>query len=248
MSAYPHDIHILEDSIGYKFNNIELLRLALTHSSYANELRARGTQCDCNERLEFLGDAVLELVVSEFLYENYSEFPEGRLTKLRAGVVCERALASYSSKIKLGNYLLLGNGEEAHNGRSNNSMLADAFEATLAAIFLDAGEKGKKRVAEFVLPYVQAEVDNVLSVGNTGDYKSLLQQFIQQSGNNTVEYVLVDTSGPDHRREFTIEARMDSNVLGKGTGTRKGIAEQNAAKEALILFGQLDADGQRIIK
>lgn len=234
----PLKVSELEARIGYRFENIELLELAVTHSSYSNELRAKGVPCENNERLEFLGDAVLELVVSEFLYSNYRDYPEGQLTKLRASVVCERALASYSSMIGLGDFIKLGNGEENNNGRKNGSLLADAFEATLAAMFLDGGENGKANVSKFVLPYVAEELKHLAEEG-VRDYKSQLQQFIQQSGTSQVDYVLVGISGPEHRRTFTIEARLDSNVIGHGTGTRKGIAEQNAAHEALALFGQL---------
>lgn len=239
LSKLPLEVSELEARIGYRFNNIRLLELAVTHSSYSNELKAKGVPCENNERLEFLGDAVLELVVSEFLYSNYREYPEGQLTKLRASVVCERALASYSLRIGLGDFIKLGNGEENNHGRENKSLLADAFEATLAAIFLDGKDDGKANVAEFVLPYVSEELKHLAAEG-VGDYKSQLQQFIQQSGTSQVDYVLVGISGPEHRRTFTIEARLDSNVIGHGVGTRKGIAEQNAAHEALVLFGQLD--------
>ena len=243
MEALPYNVTKLEEKLGYKFKNIELLQNAMTHSSYSNELKARRIYSESNERLEFLGDAVLEIVVSEYLYENYKEFPEGQLTKLRASVVCEKALASYSERIELCNYLKLGHGEEINSGRSNKSMLADAFEATLAAMFLDAGENGKKTVSDFVLPFIKKELSEVLSTGNTGDYKSQLQQFIQQTECDNIDYVLVNTSGPDHCREFTIEARLGSNVIGIGTGKRKGIAEQLAAKQALILFGQISESG-----
>lgn len=240
MSKLPLEVSELEARIGYHFNDIKLLELAVTHSSYSNELKAKGVPCENNERLEFLGDAVLELVVSEFLYSNYREYPEGQLTKLRASVVCERALSSYSLMIGLGDFIKLGNGEENNNGRQNRSLLADAFEATLAAIFLDGKENGKANVAKFVLPYVSEELKHLASEGGVGDYKSQLQQFIQQSGTSQVDYVLVGISGPEHKRTFTIEARLDSNVIGHGVGTRKGIAEQNAAHEALVLFGQLE--------
>ncbi|MBR2370860.1 MAG: ribonuclease III [Clostridia bacterium] len=240
----PRYVSLLSEKIRYKFKDISLLEKAVTHSSYSNELRAHKIESECNERLEFLGDAVLQIVVSTYLYQSYADLPEGQLTKLRAGVVCEKALATYARKILLGDYLLLGRGEIANNGRNNSSMLADAFEALLGAVFLDAGgtQDAIKTVSSIVLPFVKEELCSIIESGDTGDYKSMLQQFIQKTENEPVEYVLVKMSGPDHCREFVMEARLSSNVIGCGSGRRKGIAEQNAARQALILFGQLPAD------
>lgn len=242
----PRDVSELARTLGYEFNDIGLLKKAVMHSSFSNELKAHKIIAQSNERLEFLGDAVLQIVVSRLLYERYSDLPEGQLTKLRAGVVCEKALSTYARRISLGDYLLLGHGEISNNGRNNSSMLADALEAVLAAIFLDASanDNALEAVATFIVPHVEQELNAIIASGDTGDYKSELQQFIQKTEGDNVEYVLVGTSGPDHCREFVIEARLSSNVIGRGSGRRKGIAEQNAARQALVLFGQITDDGQ----
>jgi len=239
----PLGIDEFERRIGYTFRNKTLIETALTHSSYSNELKVRKVECECNERLEFLGDSVLSIIVSEYLFEHYSDrHAEGDLTRMRADVVCERALAGYSQKIGLGQFLRLGRGEDKNNGRERKSILADAFEATLAAMYLDAGEDGKRVVAEYLMPFVLEELDKF--VGGAGeevaqDYKTHLQQFIQQSDNEQPEYITVGESGPDHMKIFEVEARLNSNVIGKGEGHSKREAEQNAAKQALELFGEI---------
>lgn len=228
------DIGALENAIGYTFKNKELLREALTHSSYAHELRARKIDAVCNERLEFLGDSVLSLVTSEYLFTKYASLPEGDLTHIRAALVQSQALASYARKIGLGEYLYLGHGEEKN--RNRQSILEDAFEALLAAIFLDAGENGIDRVKEFLLPIIKNQIDNGESMLHS-DAKTELQQLTQVSDGMTPTYTVVGESGPDHSKEFEVEVRLNSNLIGRGVGKSKREAEQNAAREALKLFG-----------
>jgi ribonuclease-3 len=227
-------IEELEKTIGYCFKNKEILITALTHSSYANEQKAKKVVCRCNERLEFLGDSVLSLVVSEYIYSEYADKPEGDLTKIRASVVCSRSLSSLANEIKLGEYLLLGKGEEG-TGRTNPKILENAFEALLAAIYLDSGNS-KERVAEFLLPIIKKEIVVASKDEMAYDYKTSLQQFIQSIGTERLQYVCVGESGPDHNKTFDVEVKLNSNVIGKGTGKTKREAEQNAAKEALVLF------------
>lgn len=221
----------LEERLGYKFNNINLLKNALTHSSYANEVRGGFSS---NERLEFLGDSVLSIVVSDYIYKHYPSMPEGELTKLRASLVCEKSLCAFSRELELGNYLMLGKGEEKGGGRERDSILADAFEAVLAAIYLDGGmEPARRHVMNFVLRELQHTDDEVFK-----DYKTALQEIIQRNPEEAVSYILTGESGPDHDKEFTVEVRLNSNVIGRGTGKNKKRAEQMAAKEALMLMGE----------
>lgn len=232
------DISVLERTINYSFRNKNILREALTHSSYANELRAKKKTAVCNERLEFLGDAVLSSIVSEYLFIKYPDLPEGELTQRRKAVVQSAALAFYARKIDLGSFLYLGNGEEKGGGRERQSNLENAFEALVAAIYLDSGEDGKKNVRDFVLPFIIRELDeNYSPIIN--DPKTELQQLIQQTEGDFLEYVTVAESGPDHNKRFEVEARMNSNIIGRGVGRSKREAEQNAAKEALRLFGEI---------
>lgn len=228
----------LERTVQYSFRNHQLLREALTHSSYANEWKARKKTIQCNERLEFLGDAVLASVVSEYLFREYPDLPEGELTQRRKAVVQSSALASYARQISLGEYLYLGNGEEKGNGRERQSTLEDAFEALLAAMYLDAGKDGTEVVRRFVIPFIQRELNDNYSPIAT-DPKTELQQLVQQAEGDFLEYVTVREEGPDHDKSFTVEARLNSNVIGSGTGKSKREAEQHAAKEALKLFGEL---------
>lgn len=238
MAELPCDMRELQKVLGYEYNDISLLEKALTHSSYSNELRLRHKESECNERLEFLGDSVLSIIVSEYLFSHYTQRPEGELTRMRAEVVCEKALSKFAQKIGLGNYLLLGHGEEKNHGRERKSILADAFEAVLASIYLDAGKAGKKMVARFLLPLIIEELESAESDGHSKDNKTLLQQIVQQVEGEVLEYVTVDESGPDHLKSFTVEARLNSNVIGRGVGASKREAEQNAASEALKLFGE----------
>ena len=231
---------VLEGRIGYRFKDREILTRALTHSSYSNETGLKNHHIFCNERLEFLGDSVLSIVSSRYLYTKFSDCPEGELTRMRAEVVCERALSGYAESIDLGQHLLLGVGEEKNNGRQRRSILADAFEALLAAIYLDSGAD-MQAVERFLLPFIVKEIESIGSKrGFSGDAKTLLQQFVQQAEGDFLEYVVVGESGPDHMKTFLVEARLNSNVIGKGQGRSKREAEQNAAREALALFSVED--------
>ena len=237
MAQVVADKNLLENRIGYKFNNPELLERALTHSSFSNESGLRNHHMLCNERLEFLGDSVLSIITSNYLYKTFTECPEGELTRMRAEVVCERALSAYAESIGLGEHLLLGVGEEKNNGRKRKSILADAFEALLAAIYLDSGKDGMETVEVFLMPFIKNEIENVRKKGSfNGDPKTLLQQFVQQAEGDFLEYEVVGESGPDHMKSFKVEARLNSNVIGRGEGRSKREAEQNAAREALKLF------------
>lgn len=220
----------LEDKIGYQFKNKNLLWQALTHSSYANEGKKHGRN---NERLEFLGDSVLSVIVAKHLFLKYKDIPEGELTKLRASLVCEKALDVFAQKLGLGEYLRLGKGEEMTGGRSRPSILADAFEAVIAALYLDGGYQAAQK---FVLSFIPENLD-VKSANQLADYKTTLQEIIQQNREEKIEYVLADEKGPDHAKVFTAEVLLNSNVIGVGEGSSKKQAEQNAAREALKLMG-----------
>lgn len=238
MSEYPKSFLELEKRIGYKFKNEKYLTEALTHSSFAHEEKLRHIERRCNERLEFLGDSVLSVTASEYLFSAYPDVDEGELTKMRAEIVCERALAGFANEISLGDYLYLGVGEEKNRGRESKSILSDAFEALLAAIFLDAGEDRDEIVRNFLLPFLKAELERLRISGQGNDSKTLLQQFIQQDSSAKLEYVTVSEKGPDHAKTFEVEVKMGNNVIGRGEGRTKKEAEQNAAREALTLFGK----------
>lgn len=228
------NVEQLEKTIGYSFKDKSIIKTALTHSSYANEQKARKVACQYNERLEFLGDSVLSLIVSEYIYEKYKDKPEGDLTKIRASVVCSRSLSALANRISLGSYLLLGKGEE-ESGRTNPKILENAFEALLASIYLDSNHS-KETVAKFLLPLIEKEISIASKDEMAYDYKTTLQQFIQAMGTERLQYVCVKESGPDHNKTFEVEVRLNSNVIGKGIGKNKREAEQNAAREALRLF------------
>ena len=216
----------LETAIGYRFKNIMLLQNALTHSSYANEHWHDSLKS--NERLDFLGDSILGMVVARHLYHTFPNRLEGDLTRMRADMVCEKALAKIAEEIDLGRHLLLGNGEEQNGGRSRSSILADAVESVLAACFLDGGMPAAENfINRFVLCNVP--VDQPANL----DYKTALQELVQQKKNQQLAYSLVSESGPDHDKKFTVEVALNGNVVGQGTGTSKKRAEQNAAKEAM---------------
>ena len=216
----------LEAAIGYRFKNISLLQNALAHSSYANERWHSSLMS--NERLEFLGDSILGMLVADHLYRNFPDRPEGELTRMRADMVCERALAAVAGKIGLGEHLLLGKGEEAGGGRGRDSILADAVESVIAASYLDGGmEAAKQFVDRFVLVNVpHAKLHN-------RDYKTTLQELVQQKKNQTISYVLVGESGPDHDKQFVVQLLINAKVAGVGTGSSKQRAEQDAARAAL---------------
>ena len=221
----------LETAIGYRFQNIQLLQNALTHSSYANE-RWHNSLLS-NERLEFLGDSILGMLVAEYLYRNFPDRPEGELTRMRADMVCEQTLATAANKIGVGEHLLLGHGEERFGGRSRNSILADAMESIIAACFLDGGiSAALKVVQQFIL--VEVPVKKLHNM----DYKTQLQELVQQKKNQVLSYALVGESGPDHDKRFEVDVMLNSNVIGHGIGKSKKSAEQLAAKEALELMGE----------
>jgi len=216
----------LETAIGYRFHNIQLLQNALTHSSYANE-RWHNSLLS-NERLEFLGDSVLGMLVAEYLYRNFPDRPEGELTRMRADMVCEQTLAAAANKIGIGGHLLLGHGEERFGGRSRNSILADAMESVIAACFLDGGiEAALKVVRQFIL--VEVPVNRLHNI----DYKTKLQELVQQKKNQVLTYVLVGESGPDHDKHFEVEVSLNGSVVGSGSGSSKKRAEQSAAACAI---------------
>lgn len=220
----------LEDKLEYHFKNPSYLKTALTHSSYANETRVPGGS---NERLEFLGDSILGLVVADYLFKQFPDLPEGDLTKKRAALVCEKACCGFSTHLDVGKYLLLSHGEQNSGGRTRSSILADAFESIIAAIYIDGGmEEARKFILRFVLPLLQTAKPKVFK-----DYKTALQEIIQQNPEEHLEYVLTGESGPDHDKHFTVEVHLNSNVIGKGGGRSKKEAEQQAAREAMELMG-----------
>ncbi|MBR1563582.1 MAG: ribonuclease III [Ruminococcus sp.] len=218
-----------QEKIGYRFKDEGLLFEALSHSSYANENKKTRNS---NERLEFLGDSVLSIVVSDHIFEHYKHLPEGELTKMRASLVCEKALFEFSKKIDLGSYIFLGKGEEMTGGRTRPSIVSDAFEAVIAAIYLDGG---MEIVSQYILSFLPENITPDFSVFH--DYKTALQEVIQRNPEEKIEYHLKGESGPDHNKQFTVQVLLNSNVIGEGTGRSKKTAEQLAAKEALSLMG-----------
>ena len=216
----------LENAIGYRFRNIQLLQNALTHSSYANE-RWHNSLLS-NERLEFLGDSILGMLVADYLYRSFPDRPEGELTRMRADMVCEKALAAAANSIGLGAHLLLGHGEERLGGRSRESILADAMESVIAACFLDGGLEAASRVVQrFIL--VEVPVTRL----HNADYKTQLQELVQQKKNQVLIYTLVGESGPDHDKRFCVEVSLNGRVVGTGEGKSKKRAEQDAARSAM---------------
>ncbi len=220
-----------EEELQYTFKDPRLLQTALTHSSYANE--TKGRHCRNNERLEFLGDAVLGIIVAEYLYFHNAKVPEGELTRLRAMMVCEKSLHEFALQIGLGEYLRLGRGEVNTGGRERPSILADAFEAVIAAIYIDGGmDEAKRYVTRFADQFFSLHIKT-----DVQDYKTALQEIVQKNKGERLEYVLTDESGPDHDKQFVVEVHLNSNVIGAGRGGSKKEAEQMAAKEALALMG-----------
>lgn len=217
-----------QQRIGYAFKNSRLLDKALTHSSYANEHRYVGGS---NERLEFLGDSVLSLITSEYIYSRMPDMREGMMTRVRASLVCEKALAEYAARISLGEELYLNSGEEATGGRTRPSVTSDAFEALIAAIYLDGGFEAAK---SFVLPFIADGLDKQAS--RREDSKSKLQELVQRKKGSRIEYVLSGESGPDHDKRFEIELYINGGLFGKGTAGSKKEAEQAAAAEALTKY------------
>ena len=219
----------LEAAIGYKFKDISLLQNALAHSSYANERWHNSLMS--NERLEFLGDSILGMMVAEYLYRTFPDRPEGELTRMRADMVCEQTLAAVAGRIDLGRHLLLGNGEEQGGGRTRNSILADAVESVIAASFLDGGmEAARQFIQKFIL--VEVPVKKLHNV----DYKTGLQELVQQKKNQVLTYTMVGESGPDHDKRFDVEVKLNGKVVGLGSGSSKKRAEQDAARAAMELL------------
>lgn len=219
------DLKEFQKIIGYEFSNEALLRQALTHSSFANEKRMK--RLSDNERLEFLGDAVLEIVSSEFLFNNYQDKPEGELTKLRASIVCEPTLALCTNAMDLGKYIYLGNGEDLTGGRTRKSILSDALEAVIGAIYLDGGFANAK---EFINKYILTDIEHKQLFY---DSKTILQEVVQGK-HETLKYVLTDESGPDHNKSFTVDVVIGNQVISSGSGHTKKAAEQEGAYRALI--------------
>lgn len=216
----------LEAALGYPFENITLLQNALTHSSYANERWHNSLMS--NERLEFLGDSILGMVVAEYLYRNFPDRPEGELTRMRADMVCETSLAAVADQLCLGRHLMLGHGEEQGGGRSRASILADAVESVIAAAFIDGGMAAAQGIIrQFILCNVPIEKMH------NADYKTALQERVQKKKNQVITYHLIDQSGPDHDKHFSVEVRLNGEVAGKGEGSSKKRAEQAAACDAM---------------
>lgn len=222
-----------QEMIGYHFTREGLLRQALTHSSYANERHMK--KLSDNERLEFLGDAVLEIISSEFLYNQYPDLPEGDLTRIRASIVCEPTLAMCTEQIHLGEYIFLGKGEDHTGGRKRKSILSDALEAIIGAIYLDGGFANAK---EFVLKYILTDIEHKQLFY---DSKTILQEVVQGE-HEDLSYVLTDETGPDHDKRFSVEARIGERVVGRGVGHTKKAAEQEAAYRALLLLKKTNQD------
>ena len=220
------DLKELQERIGYQFREERLLRQALTHSSYANEKHMK--KLSDNERLEFLGDAVLEVTSSEFLYRNHPTLPEGDLTKFRASLVCEPTLAFCTKEMKLGDYLYLGKGEEQTGGRERKSILSDALEAVIGAIYLDGGFEAAKR---FVERFILTDIEHKKLFF---DSKTLLQEIVQAQYEEALHYELLGEEGPDHNKQFRVEARIGERAVGEGRGRTKKAAEQEAAYQALL--------------
>lgn len=217
----------LEQRLGHTFLDRSLLETALTHSSYANESRGQGGVC--NERLEFLGDSVLGVTVADFLYRHYGSMPEGRMTRLRSELVCEQSLYRVAQKLELGRFLRLGRGEEHNGGRERPSILSDALEALIAALYLDGGMGA---ASKFIHTWLLSELDGVEPVAFT-DFKTALQELVQRRSGQTLSYELIDEQGPDHAKIFTVRVLLNGDAVGRGDGKTKKEAEQAAARNAL---------------
>ena len=223
----------LEEAIGYRFHNISLLQNALTHSSYANERWHNGLLS--NERLEFLGDSILGMLVAEYLFRSFPDRPEGELTRMRADMVCEKTLASIANQIHLGDHLLLGHGEEQGGGRTRSSILADAVESVIAACYLDGGIGA---ASDLISRFILTEVP--VTRMHNADYKTELQELVQQKRNQNLSYELVGESGPDHDKHFQVQVLLNGKVIGVGSGSSTKRAEQDAARAAIeaLRFGE----------
>lgn len=220
-----------------RFNSLKLLDVALTHSSYANQYKLK--YHEHNERLEFLGDSVLSMAVSDYIFKYYRNEHEGNLTKIRAGVVCEASLAEIARKLNINKFIRMGKGEELSGGRNKDSLLADACEAVIAAIYLDCG---METAMNFVLENLSDKIEKIEKEKKFNDYKTKLQEHIQKNTIMPIEYVIVKESGPDHNKVFEAEVILDKRCYGRGKGKSKKEAEQNAAKETLIVLGVFNND------
>lgn len=230
------EINNLMRDIGYTFSDASFLETALTHSSYTNEMKQKGYRAESNEALEFLGDAVLEIVISEYLFERYSKRGEGTLSKLRQTIVCESTLSKIASRICLGDYLNVGSAEEGQGLRRRKKILADALEALIAAIYLDDRTNAHGIVyPSVILKLFEKDIESIVKSGSK-DYKTLLQQFVEKNGDALLRYEIED-SGPEHEKTFIATAFINNNKVGDGKGTTKRMAEMQAAKVALRLFG-----------
>ncbi len=226
----------LSKSLGYEFQDLKLLDSALTHSSFTNEMKARGIRAESNESLEFLGDAVLQIVISELLFDRFKRQGEGALTKMRQRLVCEATLASVALRISLGDYLNIGASEEGIGLRKNPKILANALEAVIGAIYTDDRENGKGlKYSSVVRLLLEGEIEQVAKSGIT-DYKTTLQQFVEKNSGAVLRYEYSE-QGPEHDKTFTAVAFINNNKVGVGVGSTKRMAEMNAAREALLLFG-----------
>ena len=223
-----NNISLLEEKIEYNFKDKEVVFTAITHSSYANERKTK--KLKYNERIEFLGDSVLSLVISEYLYKMYPNLPEGELTVTRAKIVCENSLSKCATDINLGKHLMLGKGEELSGGRSKMSILSDAFEALIGAIYLDGGFDTARG---FILKYMENIIKSCVEGKLFYDFKTQLQEIIQQNGEQHISYIVIDESGPDHNKTFKTEVRVNNVTIGQGNGHSKKESEQSAAKDAL---------------
>ena len=224
-------IRAFEEKIGYEFKDKTYIQTALTHSSFANEHK----EFNYNERLEFLGDSVLGLVVSDYLFRARNDLPEGKLTRLRANVVCEESLSAVARKINLGDHLFLGKGEKASGGSNRDSILADATEAVIAAIYLDGGFDQAK---DFILSNLRDTIAKNIDGNIFRDYKTILQEIIQ-GNNGKISYKLVGEIGPDHNKEFEMQVKCGQDTIGVGKGKNKKEAEKEAARDALVKMGEL---------
>ena len=226
---FQPDLEELQEKLNYHFNDVTHLRLALTHSSYAHEC-PRPTKGQYNERIEFLGDAVLELIVSEYLYCNYPDKSEGEMTKTRASLVCEFTLATCAREIQLENYIYLSRGEDMTGGRNRDSILSDAFESVLGAIYLDGGYEPAK---VFIKSILLKDINNKQLFY---DAKTTLQEIVQAKKNQVLSYSIIGEEGPEHNKEFVAEVAINGNVIGTGKGHTKKAAQQHAAYQALLLM------------
>lgn len=235
--AIGKELSSLEKKIGYTFSEISYLQTAMTHSSYANEQKSKGLNYPSNERFEFLGDAVLEMVISEYLFVNYKDCSEGMLTKMRQYLVCEKTLAKLAKEIELGEFINLGRGEELTDCRLRPKVLADALEALFAALYLDS-KQSSRDYRDVILNLISSEIENA-GVMQRGDFKTMLQQLVEKDGAALLEYEVISEDGPEHDKIFTVAAKVNNNVVGTGKSKSKKDAEMKAAKLALELFGVL---------